>query len=142
MPLSPQQRERVLAAIEAGRLPLERPQKMYAGHGEGRVCDGCGEPIDKTQIEYEAVYTSGHAAHLHLGCAGLLDAEQSRRARTEAVTEDATRAREQSRASREQAQTTAKASQQLRDQADLLAREAEAVIEESRRVRRGDPAGP
>jgi hypothetical protein len=51
---------------------------MYAGYGTGRICDGCGEMIEKTQVEYESVYQDNSSAHLHLGCAGLLDAERRR----------------------------------------------------------------
>jgi hypothetical protein len=85
MPLSPEQRDRVLANIAAGRLRLDPPTKMYAGFGAGRTCDGCGEPIDKIQVEHEAVYENGRADssagevfHLHLGCAGLWDFERRR----------------------------------------------------------------
>ena len=79
MPLSPEQRACVLANISSGRLRLDRPTKMYAGYGAGRTCDGCGEVIDRTMVEYEAVYESHHngasageVLHLHLGCAGLV----------------------------------------------------------------------
>ena len=58
MPLTPEQRQRVLDAITSGRLRFDAPTKMYAGFGAGRICDGCGEPIDKTQVEHEAVYES------------------------------------------------------------------------------------
>jgi hypothetical protein len=85
MPLTPEQRQRVLEAITSGRLRLDRPTKMYAGFGAGRTCDGCGEAIDKTQVEHEAVYEDGsgdggvgQALHLHLGCAGLWDVERRR----------------------------------------------------------------
>jgi hypothetical protein len=59
---------------------------MYAGFGAGRTCDGCGESIDKTQVEHEAVSESGRNGasagevfHLHLGCAGVLDAARRSR---------------------------------------------------------------
>jgi hypothetical protein len=48
--------------------------------------------------------------------------------------------RAQAQAIQQRAGTTAKDSAQLRDRADVLAREAEAVIEESRRVKRGEVA--
>jgi hypothetical protein len=84
MPLTPEQRQRVLDAITAGRLRLDPPTKMYAGFGAGRTCDGCGEVIDRTQVEHEAIYESdpgaGQAFHLHLGCAGLWDVERRRAA--------------------------------------------------------------
>jgi hypothetical protein len=98
MPLTPEQRQRVLDAITAGRLRLDAPTKMYAGFGGGRTCDGCGEVIDSTQVEHEAYYengrdgaSAGEALHLHLGCAGLWDAERRRR-------QDEDRARKEKRA--------------------------------------------
>jgi hypothetical protein len=72
MPISPKQRARVLAGIAAGRLRLDAPTRMYAGYGTGRACEGCGDSIDRTQIEYEAVYADGPDYRLHLGCAGAL----------------------------------------------------------------------
>jgi len=86
MPLSPEQRARVLANISSGRLRLDPPTKMYAGFGAGRACDGCAEVIDRTMVEHEAVYESGRDGtstgevfHLHLGCAGVVDAERRSR---------------------------------------------------------------
>jgi hypothetical protein len=141
MPLSPQQRLRVLAAIDSGRLRLDRPQRMYAGFGAGRTCDGCGEVIDPTQVEHEAVYESGPGGsaageifHLHLGCAGLWDVERHRRQQAEDRIQQAQEVGER-------AETAVKRSGQLQDQADVLAREAETVVEESRRVKRGEPSG-
>jgi hypothetical protein len=54
---------------------------MYAGNGAGEPCDGCTETIERTQLEWEAVYEDGREYHLHLGCAGLWDVERQRRAR-------------------------------------------------------------
>jgi hypothetical protein len=137
MPLSPQQRERVLASIASGRLRLDPPQKMFAGFGEGRDCCGCGEVIDKTQVEYEAAYENGQSHHLHLGCAGLWDAERRRRY-AETTIEDAEVIRKWAEATRERARLTAKESGQLRDRADVVSREAEAALEDNRKMRRGE----
>jgi hypothetical protein len=59
----------------------------------------------------------------------------------ESVIEDGRKIRGESKAIREDARATAKESGQLRDRADVLAREAEAVIEEHQRVTRGDQPG-
>jgi len=95
VPITPDQRQRVLDAITAGRLRLDRPTKMYAGFGAGRACDGCGEAIDRTMVEYEAVYesgrdgtSSGEVLNLHLGSASLLDAARRRGAQADATRED------------------------------------------------------
>jgi hypothetical protein len=75
---------------------------------------------------------------VHLACAGLWDAERRRRDTRDSAGPGETRARSQTL--REEAQSTAKESAQLRDRADVLARETEAVIEESLRLRRGQPS--
>ena len=133
MPLSIQQRQRVLDSIAAGRLPSEGRYKIYAGHGDGHECAGCGEVIDQTQVEYEATYADGRAYRLHLGCAALWDAKL-RQAET---IKDAGRIREESQATRELAHGTAKESGRLRDRADVLGREAESAREQWHRVQRG-----
>jgi hypothetical protein len=130
MPLSAQHRQQVLEAMAAGRLRLEAPQKMYTGYGEGRECAGCGEAIDKTQVEWEAIYQDGQAYRVHLGCAGLWEAERQRRQQSESQSENTHQLGEQWRQTRE-----AQDGAQLRDRADVLAHEAHAVIEEARRVR-------
>jgi hypothetical protein len=56
MPLSHDARQRILANLDAGRLPPNAPQKMYAGYGDGHACDGCGDIISSTQVEWEATY--------------------------------------------------------------------------------------
>ena len=107
---------------------------MHAGHGQGRVCTGCGEIVGRAQIEWEAVYEDGRVYYLHLSCAAVWDAERQRRAAT-----DTRQTRDHAQAVRERARMTSKESGQLRERADLLAREAEAVIEESKKLRRGPP---
>jgi hypothetical protein len=139
MPISPEQRRRVLEAIGDGRLRLEAPTRMYAGYGAGRSCHGCGDTIGPRDVEYEADYDDGGTSYLHLGCAGLLDAE--RRRRDDSALDDARMTRQQSEAKREQARLASKHSAQLRDQADVLARESEAAIDRARQVKRGQPPG-
>ena len=64
-----------------GRLPLERAERMFAGYGSGKICDGCDQPIGSQQVEYEFVLADGRTFHLHLGCASLLEAERRRSSR-------------------------------------------------------------
>jgi hypothetical protein len=137
MPLTAAQRQRILENIASGRLSLGPPAKMYAGYGDGRSCDACGEVIDRTQVEYDATYADGRAHRVHLACAVLWDAERRRRGAGDSASPSETRARSQ--ALREEARSTAKESAQLRDRADVMAAETEAVIEESLRLRRGQP---
>ena len=63
-----------------------------------------------------------------------------RRRRQDAAIEDSGRIREQSQATREWAREASKESARIRDRADVLAREAGATIDESKRVKRGERA--
>jgi hypothetical protein len=113
---------------------------MYAGYGDGHEWAGCGEVIDATHVEYEAVYEGGPSYRLHLGCGAFRDALRRRLGNERAVMEATSRIREASQATREDAQAIRKESGQLRDQADVLARVAEAAREYSKRARR-EPTG-
>ena len=126
MPVSPEQRKRVLDAMSAGRLALDSPKHMYAGYGTGRGCMGCDEPIHRREVEYEAEYADGRVYVLHLGCASLWDAERRRQT-----------ANEDAEAIRQAAQKTAKEAAQLRDQADVLRAESQAARTKARHARRG-----
>jgi hypothetical protein len=88
VPLSPEQRQRVLDAIASRRLPPIPPPKMFAGYGSGRACDGCDQEISTNDIEYEAVYEGDRAYYLHLGCAALWEVGRHRHA--ESAVEEAT----------------------------------------------------
>ena len=79
MPLSYDARQRILANLDAGRLPPNAPQKMWAGYGKGHACDGCGEIISPTQVEWEATYADSRAYRVHLACAAVWEAERNRR---------------------------------------------------------------
>jgi hypothetical protein len=81
MPLSPEQRQRVLDSIEFGHLRLDALSKMYAGYGTGRTCSGCKDTIGPEDVEYEADFADGGRYRFHLGCAGLWHAVQLRRER-------------------------------------------------------------
>lgn len=65
--------------MDAGILPREKPTKMYAGFGNGEPCAGCDTPILPAQVEYEFEAADGSPIRLHLGCAGLWEAERRRR---------------------------------------------------------------
>jgi hypothetical protein len=70
---------KIRAKVEDGRLPLELPARMWAGFGSEKPCDGCGEAISRSQVEYEFESRDGCTIRLHLGCASLLEAERRRR---------------------------------------------------------------
>jgi cardiolipin synthase len=41
----------IRAKIDLGVLPLERPERLFAGCGEGEPCAACGAPILRDQLE-------------------------------------------------------------------------------------------
>jgi hypothetical protein len=58
--------------LDAGLLPRVLPGKMGTGYGRGNSCDGCGDPINPAQVEYEFRIEgdSDHVFRLHIGCLG------------------------------------------------------------------------
>jgi len=142
MPLSQEQRQRILDAISSGRLPAIPPQKMYGGYvGSGRACSGCDQEME---IEYEAHYDNDRTYYLHLGCAALW--EMVRHQHSESAVEDARTIRDKSRAIHEAAGRNAK-EKWLRDQADVLAQESEVaalerLVDELREKARQAKRGP
>ncbi|HEU5321147.1 MAG TPA: hypothetical protein VFX28_10115 [Methylomirabilota bacterium] len=79
MPFPTDAPEKIRDKLDRGVLPREAPGKMYAGFGQGHPCDGCDQPIAPTQVEYELDSSEGRSIRLHLGCAGLWEAERRRR---------------------------------------------------------------
>ena len=55
--------------LARGLLPAADPLKTYAGHGNGRPCDGCNLPISTTEIEHEMDFADGLTVRFHAGCA-------------------------------------------------------------------------
>ncbi len=57
--------------VDASLLPQREPLRTWAGHGTGVVCNGCGEPIQAHEIEYEVEMPAGSdvpALNFHLIC--------------------------------------------------------------------------
>jgi hypothetical protein len=65
--------------IEAGRLPLMRPDQISAGYGRSNACSVCDLPIEQTKIEYE-VQTPDTLRRLifHFACYVIWQRECSR----------------------------------------------------------------
>jgi hypothetical protein len=62
----------IRAKVVAGRLPRERPQKVWVGPGAGKPCDGCSHPITASQREYEFDPPGWPTIRLHQACLELL----------------------------------------------------------------------
>jgi hypothetical protein len=71
--------QRIRDRLDAGALVRIGPKKMWGGYGKRNTCDGCGEPIRTTQVEYEYVVDTDVTYRFHIGCAGLWQAELKRR---------------------------------------------------------------
>ena len=71
--------QRIRDRLDAGALLRIGPKKMWGGFGRRNTCDGCGEPILTTQVEYEYVVDDDVTYRFHIGCADLWESELRRR---------------------------------------------------------------
>jgi hypothetical protein len=60
--------ELVRAKIAAGRLPRERPQRIWVGPGPGKGCDACDSQVTSDQREYEFDPPGWRTIRLHAEC--------------------------------------------------------------------------
>jgi len=76
-------RDLIRRLIDEGRLPLFLANKISAGYGSGSKCNGCDQPVTRTQIEYDLEDPGSGTAHLilHLGCYVLWQIECVKRIR-------------------------------------------------------------
>ena len=79
-------RRRIREMITTGALPCEDPPHLWAGHGDGKRCAGCAEPITSGDIEYEAALTLGRMILFHRRCYAIWQEECAPGAATEAAT--------------------------------------------------------
>jgi len=65
---------RATQRIRSGRLPAREPASVWAGHGNGQVCELCDSPISSKDLQYEfelEVDGAQRAFRFHIGCARL-----------------------------------------------------------------------
>jgi hypothetical protein len=62
--------------ITDGRLPRDRPEKMWVGPGLDNVCDACGLLITRDQREYEFEPPGWRTIHLHHQCLEIWHVER------------------------------------------------------------------
>lgn len=72
--MSPHAPQLICDRLQQGILPRKPPAKMFVGHGPGRTCDGCDQPIHPEELEYE-FDADGRTFWLHSDCARLLQLE-------------------------------------------------------------------
>jgi CheY-like chemotaxis protein len=71
--------QRIRDRLDAGALLRIGPKKMWCGRGKSNTCDGCGEPILTTEVEYELKVDDSVSYRFHMACAGLWQTELKRR---------------------------------------------------------------
>jgi hypothetical protein len=71
--------EAICAKIDAGALPVERPDKIFAGHGENASCCVCDTEILPVQVEWSLRDGERVTHRFHLGCYGLWEAQLRKR---------------------------------------------------------------
>jgi hypothetical protein len=61
---------RICRCIDEGRLPVHLAETISMGCGLGSTCDGCGQPLTPSEIEYNVADPRDATAglSLHLGC--------------------------------------------------------------------------
>jgi hypothetical protein len=52
-------------------LSRTKPLRSWAGFGNGRLCDGCGEIITGADVEHEHDLVGGGTLHFHAECSVL-----------------------------------------------------------------------
>jgi hypothetical protein len=67
--------ETVRAKIRAGALPRDRPDKIFAGHGETVPCSACDTAILPAQVEWSFRNRGAATYRFHLGCYALWEVE-------------------------------------------------------------------
>jgi hypothetical protein len=69
-------RETIRGKLRNGTLRRDGHEKMWAGNGEGRTCDGCGLLIGRAEIEVELEFSEGSSLRLHNACFAVWVAER------------------------------------------------------------------
>jgi len=65
--------------LQDGRLPTDRPPKVYGCPGQGEICDACGTAVPKAQmlIEIESADSKdGTVTKLHPICFRIWESER------------------------------------------------------------------
>jgi hypothetical protein len=68
---SPSLPQLIADKIARGVLPSDTSLTLWAGHGSGRPCDACDEPIATTEFEYDLDLASDQILRFHGACASF-----------------------------------------------------------------------
>jgi hypothetical protein len=77
-------RDKVRAAIEAGKLPDRSPDHAWGGPGSGGECSVCGVSIEQSEMQVQLEFnrrdrTGWNSFLVHLRCFSLLEFERATR---------------------------------------------------------------
>ena len=67
-------RTKAREAIRTGKMPSRRPDRTWGGPGVGLVCEVCGEPVTKDQLEMQVEFRRDRdnpgldIFHIHVRC--------------------------------------------------------------------------
>ena len=66
-------RQQAREAVQQGKLPARRPDRVWGGPGAGEVCSVCDKRITRDDIEYQIEFSRASADgvdkyHLHIRC--------------------------------------------------------------------------
>jgi hypothetical protein len=71
--------ETIREKLDGGRLPREDHIKRWVGYGQNRPCVACERVILHTQVQHELEFADRRVVSMHIGCAGLYEAERRQR---------------------------------------------------------------
>jgi hypothetical protein len=63
--------QRIAERLNSGQLAAAASVKLWAGFGNGKDCDGCGDPIGPADVEHEHDLADGGTIRLHAPCSVL-----------------------------------------------------------------------
>jgi len=81
MPDEPILREKAREAIQSGKLPARRSDRMFGGPGSGQRCAVCGKPLPREEVEIELEFNQRHGLdqyHLHHRCYAAWEFERTK----------------------------------------------------------------
>jgi hypothetical protein len=77
-------RQHAREALQAGKIPANRPERTWGGPGVGAQCTICGRPVGRDELEFEVEFArdgdvpSLDKFHLHLRCFAAWEFERTK----------------------------------------------------------------
>jgi hypothetical protein len=76
-------RQQAREAVQQGKLPARRPDRVWGGPGVGEICSVCDKRITKNDIEYEIEFGRADEDgvdkyHVHIRCNAAWEFERQK----------------------------------------------------------------